>query len=111
LVGAPGFELGTPCTPCKCATRLRHAPTTAQLYLKSLLGLTPQHFDDAQKLDAQLLGSQGRRVGCRLHGIVQAVARATDGKTLAVEKFANAANQQNFMVLVVATVAATLSPV
>ncbi len=28
LVGAPGFELGTPCTPCKCATRLRHAPTS-----------------------------------------------------------------------------------
>src|SRR4029077_13583326 len=26
LVGAPRFELGTPCTPCKCATRLRHAP-------------------------------------------------------------------------------------
>src|SRR6266850_5080239 len=26
-IGAPRFELGTPCTPCKCATRLRHAPT------------------------------------------------------------------------------------
>src|SRR5579884_3096087 len=26
MVGAPRFELGTPCTPCKCATRLRHAP-------------------------------------------------------------------------------------
>ncbi|SBT03516.1 hypothetical protein ACCAA_1050022 [Candidatus Accumulibacter aalborgensis] len=35
LVGAPGFELGTPCTPCKCATRLRHAPTTDRLYPKS----------------------------------------------------------------------------
>ncbi len=34
LVGAPRFELGTPCTPCKCATRLRHAPTGI-----SLLGL------------------------------------------------------------------------
>ena len=27
LVGAAGFELATPCTPCKCATRLRYAPT------------------------------------------------------------------------------------
>ncbi len=27
LVGARGFEPPTPCTPCKCATRLRHAPT------------------------------------------------------------------------------------
>ena len=27
MVGAAGFELATPCTPCKCATRLRYAPT------------------------------------------------------------------------------------
>ena len=27
LVGARGFEPPTPCTPCKCATSLRHAPT------------------------------------------------------------------------------------
>ena len=27
LVGAARFELTTPCTPSKCATRLRHAPT------------------------------------------------------------------------------------
>src|SRR5678815_3135548 len=26
LVGTAGFELATPCTPCKCATRLRYAP-------------------------------------------------------------------------------------
>src|SRR6266480_7366269 len=32
LVGAPRFELGTPCTPCKCATRLRHAPTRLFLF-------------------------------------------------------------------------------
>src|SRR5919109_3166028 len=25
-IGARGFEPPTPCTPCKCATRLRHAP-------------------------------------------------------------------------------------
>ena len=27
LVGVAGFELATPCTPCKCATRLRYTPT------------------------------------------------------------------------------------
>ena len=27
LVGTEGFEPSTPCTPCKCATRLRYAPT------------------------------------------------------------------------------------
>ena len=32
MVGAAGFELATPCTPCKCATRLRHAPTSCALY-------------------------------------------------------------------------------
>lgn len=27
MVGARRFELPTPCTPCRCATRLRYAPT------------------------------------------------------------------------------------
>jgi hypothetical protein len=27
VVGAAGFEPATTCTPCKYATRLRHAPT------------------------------------------------------------------------------------
>ena len=26
MVGMAGFELATPCTPCKCATRLRYIP-------------------------------------------------------------------------------------
>jgi hypothetical protein len=32
LVGARRFELPTPCTPCKYATRLRYAPTSLLLY-------------------------------------------------------------------------------
>ena len=31
LVGARRFELPTPCTPCKCATRLRYAPNKRAL--------------------------------------------------------------------------------
>ena len=31
LVGAAGFELATPCTPCKCATRLRYAPNELRI--------------------------------------------------------------------------------
>ena len=27
MVGVVGFELTTPCTPCKCATRLRYTPS------------------------------------------------------------------------------------
>src|SRR5436190_5054066 len=32
MVGVAGFELATPCTPCKCATRLRYTPTKGGLY-------------------------------------------------------------------------------
>ena len=28
MVGVKGFEPSTPCTPCKCATKLRHTPNT-----------------------------------------------------------------------------------
>ena len=28
-IGAPRFELGTPCSQSRCATRLRHAPSSA----------------------------------------------------------------------------------
>jgi hypothetical protein len=31
MVGVAGFELATPCTPCKCATRLRYTPTSFEL--------------------------------------------------------------------------------
>ena len=31
MVGAAGFELATPCTPCKCTTRLRYAPTEERI--------------------------------------------------------------------------------
>lgn len=31
MVGVAGFELATPCTPCKCATRLRYTPTSLAL--------------------------------------------------------------------------------
>ena len=34
LVGARRFELPTPCTPCRCATRLRYAPTEPKLYAR-----------------------------------------------------------------------------
>ena len=32
VVGAAGFEPATTCTPCKYATRLRHAPTKWSTY-------------------------------------------------------------------------------
>ena len=44
VVGAAGFELATPCTPCKCATGLRHAPTSPKRsasYTKTPAQATP----------------------------------------------------------------------
>ena len=47
LVGTVGFELTTPCTPCKCATRLRYAPKNSIVheacaaFFKSDCFLTP----------------------------------------------------------------------
>lgn len=35
LVGVVGLELTTPCTPCKCATRLRHTPREMNYTTKS----------------------------------------------------------------------------
>ena len=39
VVGAAGFELATPCTPCKCATRLRYTPTRPRLYAEKMTSL------------------------------------------------------------------------
>jgi hypothetical protein len=37
VVGARRFELPTPCTQNRCATRLRHAPTAAYLASSDLI--------------------------------------------------------------------------
>ena len=44
------------------------------------------------------------------HGVVEAVARAADGEAFFVEQLADAADQQYFVVLVVAAVAAAPAP-
>src|SRR5438876_5995395 len=100
LVGAPRFELGTPCTPCKCATRLRHAPTRLFL-LKSGWGLAarnfndtpfvgrrrsaPQHLHQLLELDPHLPDNllALRNVGARLFA-GQLVARPAYGEALVV---------------------------
>src|SRR5688572_10106125 len=40
MVGAKGFEPSTPCTPCRCATRLRYAPTEPEI-IPALVGNCP----------------------------------------------------------------------
>src|SRR5262245_4483556 len=58
LVGATGFEPATPCTPCKCATRLRHAPTeVASLTIWRRVGYPASHLAAQQLEDVLELGA------------------------------------------------------
>src|SRR5215472_12861227 len=109
LVGAPRFELGTPCTPCKCATRLRHAPNRLflskdhshggdrragrQSYATSRGGRMAPEISASQdlhqlfELDPHLLDDllALREIGARfLAG--ELVARAADGEALVIEQ-------------------------
>ena len=55
LVGTAGFELATPCTPCKCATRLRYAPKEKD-YSRAKIVCTHsrKNFADARKIRAHV---------------------------------------------------------
>src|SRR5436190_513336 len=50
MVGATRFELATPCTPCRCATRLRYAPTESEIIAqpRELLRNRPHAIHGAQ---------------------------------------------------------------
>ena len=49
MVGAKGFEPSTPCTPCRCATRLRYAPTEPMIisgsWIPAYAGMTDVLFE------------------------------------------------------------------
>jgi len=44
LVGTARFELATPCTPCKYATRLRYAPTDSIKLTNSIISEITHRF-------------------------------------------------------------------
>src|SRR5262245_34539413 len=98
LVGAPRFELGTPCTPCKCATGRRHAPTGGRI-----IHSASQDLEDVLELGAQLSREllTLRDVLARLLAF-ESVARAADRESLFVEQSADLANHQHVLPLVVA---------
>src|SRR5580700_11946308 len=103
LVGAPRFELGTPCTPCKCATRLRHAPTRFLLLGTAATGDTPrllriircfagppsaaQHFHQLFEFGPHLLDDllALRDISTRFFAR-ELVARPADGEPLVVQQ-------------------------
>ena len=114
MVGATGFEPATPCTPCKCATRLRHAPTE----IRSLTIKRPQPIPGNEPLAAQQL-EDVFELGADLTDDLLALARiatgfvaheplpgATDREAFLVEKAANLADDQDVLALIITAVAA-----
>jgi hypothetical protein len=59
LVGVAGFELATPCTPCKCATRLRYTPKNLKKMAR-LAGIEPTTPWFVAKYSIQLSYSRAR---------------------------------------------------
>ncbi len=57
MVGVAGFELATPCTPCKCATRLRYTPRVA--IIASVLPVGVEQVAYAHQFAAQLVHALG----------------------------------------------------
>src|SRR5262245_61358628 len=126
MVGARRFELPTPCTPCRCATRLRYAPTEPEIIgdwvrVGSGFPLALQHFEDALELLADVRGRDRLRNRDRLLAgaiptrgdraaapFLEAVARAVDGEAVLVEQLADAADEEHLVMLVIAPVAAPL---
>src|SRR5204863_4262372 len=106
LVGATGFEPATPCTPCKCATRLRHAPTVrGSLAGKAAPRSTAQELQHVLELGADLTDDllALARVGARLVAR-EALARAADRVPLLVQEAADLADDEHVLALVIAAV-------
>ena len=68
VVGARRFELPTPCTPCRCATRLRYAPTEPAIIRVHGRSGRAQDVTDFRKLLPQVGGVEVRFEGCGHHG-------------------------------------------
>src|SRR5262249_39617037 len=111
-----GFEPATPCTPCKCATRLRHAPTGGgSLAAKPRCGKSAKALLAAQQLQHVLeLGANlpndllalARVRACLVAR--QALTRAADREALFVQQAADLADDQHVLPLIIAAIAAPL---
>src|ERR1700761_5051975 len=112
LVGATRFELATPCTPCKCATRLRHAPTGKRMIaqlgregFKSRRASAAQDLDQFLEFQSHLMDQLLALIEVDLRIITrQAVTRAANGESLLIQQAANLANDQHVLPLIVASI-------
>src|SRR5215213_5136507 len=117
MVGARGFEPPTLCTPCRCATRLRYAPKPRIIAARlkqpaSAEKSAPQQLENAFEFLAEVgeihswLRAGG--FGWFRDQLIETIARTTDRKALIVKQLAYTADKQYFVVLVIASVAASL---
>src|ERR1700722_8760134 len=114
MVGATRFELATPCTPCKCATRLRHAPTEGpndspkglrELELRR--SSAAKNFDQLFQFQPHLMNELLALIEIHLRIVAgKTVARPADRKPLFIQQAANLANDEHILALIVAAVAA-----
>src|SRR6185295_13073843 len=110
MVGATGFEPATPCTPCKCATRLRHAPTVGgSLAGKGAERSAAQELQDVLELGADLTDDLLALARVRARFVArEALTSAADREAFFVQQASDLANDQHVLTLVVTAVAAAL---
>src|SRR5450631_4416288 len=115
LVGATRFELATPCTPCKCATRLRHAPTEKRMIAEKAggnLGVAPlaaKNLDQLFELEPHLMNELLALIQIDLRlASREPVAGSANGEALFIQEAADLPNDQHVLALVVAAIAAPL---
>src|ERR1019366_2606848 len=61
LVGAPRFELGTPCTPCKCESDFFRCPPNFRRAVRGYISRHSAHLPDFAKAEC---GIVKQRVDC-----------------------------------------------
>src|SRR5258708_31126089 len=118
MVGATRFELATPCTPCKCATRLRHAPTEGpndspkglrELGLRR--PLAAKNFDQFFQFEPHLMNQLLALIEIHLRIVAgETVSRSADRKPLFIQQTANLTNDTHILSLIVAAAFTALLP-
>jgi hypothetical protein len=120
MVGARGFEPPTPCTPCRCATRLRHAPTISGTYRKAgiityysrttrVSALTTQDLENFFELNSNLLYDLLTLIDIFPRFLTgKTLPCASDSEALLIKKAPDLPDDQNILTLIITTVPPTL---
>jgi len=110
------FSLTTLYTPCKCATRLRHAPTEKRMIAEKARGnlsvapLAAKYFDQLFELEPHLMDELLALIQINLRlAAREPIAGSANRKALFIQKAADLPNDQYVLALVVAAISAPLN--